>query len=715
MKGFLSRYLPQIAVLALVAGVLGTFVSQKEGYHMDELLSFELSNAEFTPWIVPTQPEGRLAKFVREELREDTWGGTWKNLWKTAADVWKNRGESSLFRYRADVFPEPVWIDRQQFSDYITVGKDDAFAYASVYFNVKDDNHPPLHFLLLHTVSSIFRGKAAPFPGCAVNLAAVLGCCILLMKLGILLDGEGGLGRGAGGIGKRAGEIGKGAGGSGKEAGGIGAGSGARGFFEKTGLLAALLYGLSSGAVATVLLIRMYGVMTFWCVALCYLHGKKWSRREFAVHNRGLIAVTVLGFWTQYFFLFYCFALAAVTVWQLAGRGLGGAERKKELWGYLRSMLIAAVVGVAGFPFAVADVFSSGRGTEAWGNLANGLQGYGTKLVSFGKLLWRGMFGAGVAAPEATGLGMFSAGCGWVLGAMVLAAGIAASLRTAGRRSFRAASRGSFRASRRAAGRGIRSKRAVPAAGRDEGDGAGRGETAAPAMGRGEGSGAGNAALVWMFVLPPLAYFLLAARMSPYLVDRYIMAVFPFALGSCAVILYKGAEAWIHKGGRLFLFGVSALCLGNVLGYDGEYLYRGYAEQEEAAAEHGRLPCVCIYEGVGYYENLLEFTCYEKTLLLKPEELEERQDTASLEALERAVVIVKDGVDEKRVRAVLEERYGWRAKERLVAESVHGDSVWLWEKDEQWSNGVAKALSEPAATYWEGQRKWKEASDFPDS
>ena len=40
------------------------FVSKKEGYHMDEILSYELSNSEFTPWITPTQPEGRLETIV---------------------------------------------------------------------------------------------------------------------------------------------------------------------------------------------------------------------------------------------------------------------------------------------------------------------------------------------------------------------------------------------------------------------------------------------------------------------------------------------------------------------------------------------------------------------------------------------------------------------------------------------------------------------------
>ena len=46
------------------------------------------------------------------------------------------------------------------------------------------------------------------------------------------------------------------------------------------GICMGLLYGLSAGAIATALLIRMYGTMTFMCVALFYLHVKKWLERD---------------------------------------------------------------------------------------------------------------------------------------------------------------------------------------------------------------------------------------------------------------------------------------------------------------------------------------------------------------------------------------------------------------------------------------------------
>ena len=151
-----KKILPELLAVILCLGIMCVGVSFKEGYHMDELLSFELANARYNPWIVPTQPEGRLAKFVREEIQGDSFPETVSNLTETVKDVLQNRGNSKLLSYKADVYEEPVWISAEQFRDYVTVDGDDAFDYLSVYFNVKDDNHPPVHFMLLHTMSSLF-------------------------------------------------------------------------------------------------------------------------------------------------------------------------------------------------------------------------------------------------------------------------------------------------------------------------------------------------------------------------------------------------------------------------------------------------------------------------------------------------------------------------------------------------------------------------------
>ena len=98
----------------------------------------------------------------------------------------------------------------------------------------------------------------------------------------------------------------------------------------------------------------------------------------------------------------------------------------------------------------------------------------------------------------------------------------------------------------------------------------------------------------------------------------------------------------------------------------------------EVAERYGELPCVCLYDGVGYYDNLPEFTRYARTLLLTLPELEDRQDMEGLTEGPGIVVLRKPEVEEAGALEALE-RYGLRVMEVLLPgeESVHGDTVYL--------------------------------------
>lgn len=576
-----KKILPELLAVILCLGVLCIGVSFKEGYHMDELLSFELADARYNPWIVPTQPEGRLAKFVREEIQGNSFGETLMNLKSTVTDVLKNRGNSKLLSYKADVYEEPAWITSGQFRDYVTVDGSDAFDYLSVYFNVKDDNHPPVHFMLLHTMSSLFPGTLSPWLGCTINLICVGITLWMLLRLGRQLSEILGM----------------------EEQGRL------------LGILAVLLYGLSTGALASVLLIRMYCLLSCLCVALLSMHVEKWKEHGFDRSNKGLIAITVLGFLTQYFFLFYCILLSAVTA-----AGLLCSKRMRELWIYIRSMVVAAVIGLVLFPFAIADVFSSGRGVEALDNLASGFAGYGARLLAFARIL----------ADRTVGNLLLGAGCAT---AVVLTVVLWY---------------------RRHRGQELSMSREV----------------------RG---------ILCMLIIPVVGYYLLASRMSPYLVDRYVMPMFPMiALLLALLLCCLGKRLAKASGWKERLVGIGLMALIIVVqglrlaSYDGEYLYRGYGQQEQLAEEYASLPCICVYAGVGYYENLPEFMHYDRTLLVTAEELAERKDVDSLRLLDRVVVLIKPGVEEETVSSVLRERYGMEPEETLLSEGVHGDNIYLY-------------------------------------
>lgn len=605
--GKLTAYGAELVILLLCGLLLLGDISHKKGYHMDELLSFELANAMFNPWIVPTQPQGRLAKYVENELRGEDFGETCANVAETVKDILQNGRNSRILSYKADVYPEPVWISRQQFIDYITVDDRDAFQYLSVYFNVKDDNHPPLHFMALHTVCSLFRGRITPLMGCGINLVCVLGVMVMLMWLGRrMMEWER-----------------------------------CEGYGRWTGLSAAALYGLSAGALSTTLLIRMYAMVTFFCVALFAVHmNKLYGRQSFERGNRLLFAVTVLGFWTQYFFLFYCLILAAVTAVILWKR-----NRKKELWAYVRTEMLAGVTGVLIFPFSVADVFSSGRGVEALANLSSGLSGYGERLAAFGKIL-----------AQRLGVGCLA----------LIAAALAAEplLRRETRRTDKSGGNGETKRMDKGGGNG-ESKRTDRSGG--DGEEAGRG-----------------AEKICVCALPTAGYFLLAARMSPYLVDRYIMPLFPFVILFAVTALMTAAAR--RKGTKRFVLGVALLGAAacqilDPLRYQDNYLYENYPVQEAVAEQYADLPCICVGEGTGYYENLLEFTRYESTLILTPGELENRQEKASIAALEQVALLLKEGTDEDAVCEIFETEYGLYPQKTLLGEgSEYGDRILLLDR-----------------------------------
>jgi len=562
-----KKYRWQLLIILFILVIQLVFAFQKEGYHMDELISFEMANAEYNPWIVPTQPVGRRAKFVQEEIEADSLGEKLGNISNTIVDVLKNRGNSKMLSYKADVYEEPVWISKAQFRDYLTTDGTDSFNYLSVYFNVKDDNHPPVHFMLLHTISSLFVGKIHPVMGCVINIFMIICSAIVIMKCGMLLDKYGITSDGKG---------------------------------MRLGMLSALLYGCSQASVATMLLIRMYGVLTFLCLLTFYLQMDKWWGRNFDKKNKLLIFVTVLGFWTQYFFLFYCIALSLAMV-----LALWRSKRIKELLVYIRSMLIAALIGVVGYPFAISDVFSSSRGVEALGNLRGGLGQYIQRLAVFGEILLDRCFG------------------NWVFGLIVVLASLIAI-------TFLFIRQKLYRTE------------------------------------------------ILLYCVPVLVYFLLAAKMSPMYVDRYLMAVFPFVISWLVVALSVKSPS----AGKTIRAVMGCLlvcyCLIQLLTYDGSYLYKGYQEQVAVSQEYKEKSCICLYEGSGYYDNLMEFINYEKTLLVTPEELKNRKDTASVLYGTEFVMVVKNTVSQEQVEAILNQ-YDWNIKEILIEEGAHKDKVYLCE------------------------------------
>lgn len=576
MRKWLQEYAIQLVVMTVILIIMSVFVMKKEGYHMDEVLSFELANAEYTPWIVPYQPEGRFATFVYQEIETGDYWETMGNWIRYTLDYWINGEDSFAYNYEGNVYVQAVWIDRDDFLEFVATGDRDRFNFVSVYYNVIRDTHPPLYYMALHLSASLFPGKMLPWIGSLVNLAAMTVTCIFLLKTGELLTG-----------GKRAGTI------------------------------AMLFYCLSAGGIATVLLIRMYSMLTMFCVISLYLHLKKWKMGDYRCHNTALILITVYGFWTQYYFVFFAIFLALVSILGLL------ASKKVPLAGYyLRSMVLAAMIGLCGFPYAVSDVLEGNVGKGVLQSLLSGMSEFTERLRIFGGFMLDDVCGS------IPGL------CVTLLFVLLLLPGCV----------LRHGRKWRFSLDR--------------------------------------------AVTYGMLIIPAAGYFLLAARVSPFYADRYIMPVFAVAALLMALIWEKARQQLASMlperagsglgWGQLILAGV--LCFVSVFNYSGSYLYTGYKDQLEVAKQYADYPCLCLYDGVTFYENVPEFTIYRESLLLTRDELVNRCQFDLLVDGEDVVVLIKRGVDEEWTHQIMAEKYGYNEYVQIFQDTIYGEKIFLYHK-----------------------------------
>ena len=583
-KHITRKYGIRMLIVVLSMVFLCTYIDRKEGFHMDEILAFQLSNAEYNPWIVPTQPVGRLAKFMNEHIDGETVGETVSNICYIVKDTLTKRGGSILATYKADVYETPTWISKEMFQAYVQCDAKDDFNLLSVYFNVKDDNHPPVHFMLLHLMNSIFKGEINVWHGAVINLAAMAVTLWILGLVGDILFQN-----------------------------------------KKSSIVLMLLFGFSTAIVASTIWIRMYALLTLWVVWILYLHLRKYAKvneDSFArikpqsgkakwIGSLGILSVTAISFWTQYFGLFFILPLAFVTVVLLWKE-----KRIQELWAYIRTMVTAAVVGICVYPFAVGDVLFSSRGTEALSQWKNGFTEYIDRFVAFGRILAENVAG-----------GVF------VFLMLVLIPLVILIVTMFGKKK--------------------------------------------------KAEGCTGYALFGMCLIPAIVYFLLAAKMSPYFVDRYIMAIFPV---TSLIIVWLWDRAISCLTGKKL---VTALVAGTVvlvsvwqgmMWKDGHtYLYAGYKEQLEVAEEYSQYPLVCYYDGYGFYENVMEMERYEQSLLIKRGELEKIEDDRKIVTQQGYVALIKYPGEEagKEQLVAVMNVFGGMTADLLYEGGAFGDAIYL--------------------------------------
>lgn len=254
------------------------FCEKKENFYMDEIWTYGLSNSNYEPFI----------------------------------------------NWRSDYVG--TWHSPDYYLDYLETHEQTRFNYRSVFYNQTQDVHPPLYYVLMHTVCSCFPNMFSKWFGLFLNVFLFLLSSIILYRL-------------------------------------------SRDIFPQ-GMLALLpncLWGFSIGAVSTVVFIRMYMMLTLFVLLFLYAHTHYIYRNHIELRYLFFCyCVTIGGVLTQYYFLFFAFVLTAFTCLVFF------VQKKYQIFlQYGLSVLLGVITAFGIFPSALNHLFVGYRGEEAVSNISN--------------------------------------------------------------------------------------------------------------------------------------------------------------------------------------------------------------------------------------------------------------------------------------------------------------------------------------------------------
>lgn len=218
-----------------------------------------------------------------------------------------------------------TWYPSSYFHSALSVSSSCQFHYGIPVRNQSTDVHPPIYYMLLHTVCSFFPESFSMWYGIFLNILLTL---LSLTVLFFLLR------------------------------------SFVRGIYLP--LFICFLLGMTYGVINNVLFIRMYVLLMllFSLQYYCHLHlyssllkrEDKWKPRQLIV----LSLITITGTLSQYYFLIFLFWLAFIFCIVLLIQ-----KKTKALLQYICTMAVSGIGCIVLYPTMLRHIFSGYRGEEA--------------------------------------------------------------------------------------------------------------------------------------------------------------------------------------------------------------------------------------------------------------------------------------------------------------------------------------------------------------
>jgi hypothetical protein len=261
----------EMILYILFAGILCVLFFNKVEFHVDELLTYNLANAE------------------------------------------------SWFNPENGVIYSPA---SQPFLDAMT--SNGIFDLKHVWKQQANDTHPPLYYVLVHAVCTLFPNTLSMRYAGIINIIFQLLILYVYRKILLLL------------------------------------------FFDNKNIyIMSVMYILSVGILEISTFLRMYVMAMFWVALFTYIILNNLSGLRLKSYVQ-LVAVTVSGALTHYYFIVFAFFLSLTFVVIMALE-----KRIKEILAYISTMLISGGVACLIFPYMIRHIFKTGRGAESIDNLGS--------------------------------------------------------------------------------------------------------------------------------------------------------------------------------------------------------------------------------------------------------------------------------------------------------------------------------------------------------
>lgn len=314
MEKILKKDYIYIALISVITIVMIFFITQKEGYHEDEMFSYGSSSYVYDNVYRSYGKMDATNSLVFNKILRGNVVDVIKNIKYYCLD---HKDERIAYCKDFNKNKRPVWRTSEEAKDYMTVTGKEILNYPLVYYNQARDVHPPLFYFAVNTVSTFFLGNFSKAIIGIINVSFMIATLFVIKKILESLD-------------------------------------------KKHLIIPVLIfYGFSIGAISTVVFQRMYAMLTFFILEYILININI-SKNNFDIDKKTWIklgAITILGFLTQYYF---CIVAVIVAIYMFIRIYL--KKDKKKTMKYILNYVKIAIIGVLIYPPAINHIFFSYRG-----------------------------------------------------------------------------------------------------------------------------------------------------------------------------------------------------------------------------------------------------------------------------------------------------------------------------------------------------------------